>query len=589
MLKDLAELLKIVEPLPENPSVSVLSELSTDLTIKEIDELLEYAWENCMTETEKATLDTENAFNASHILGYAKGISRAIRNKAYFRMLQSDYRHAIEDAQYGLTLVDESETKLAGTFWDILANCYNGLGLYDKSVESTYKSLKLYETTGYKRGISWAHHNLGNVYSNIGELEKADREFRSSLEQFEFIEHKEGVIRLCTLLSQNLRREKKYDEAMEFLLKADELIPEAENSYLSFSNNLNLGIILRLKGRLDESVHYFLKSKAINSKLKNVELQAKCEYELALLYQNKGDLKKSLAHLDKALEISTRIDTREHKKNIAHALSEVHEEMGHSGEALKYFKLYDRLSRELLTSDDLQKIHNMEMQKDIEIAEREKEYHRRLQEETEKILKNVLPIPIVEELKSSGHVKPRRILHAAVLFTDFVGFTAMSSHTSPEEIVTQLDYCFSGFDKIMDDLCIEKLKTIGDGYMAVAGALLSCEKHTEVCVKAGLKIREFMKEYIQMRRAEGKEFWDVRIGIHCGPLIAGVIGNKKFAFDVWGDTVNTASRIESGGRVGEVNISSEVYESVKNQFTCLSTGEVDAKGKGKIPVYIVEA
>ena len=197
-------------------------------------------------------------------------------------------------------------------------------------------------------------------------------------------------------------------------------------------------------------------------------------------------------------------------------------------------------------------------------------------------------MPIVEELKSSGSVKPKRVSSATALFTDFVGFTAMSSHTSPEEIVTQLDYCFSGFDKIMDDLGIEKLKTIGDGYMAVAGALTESEKHTELCVEAGLRILQFMKEYIKKRKEEGKEFWDVRIGIHRGPLIAGVIGNKKFAYDVWGDTVNIASRIESGGQVGKVNISSQVYKRVKNQFSCISAGEVEAKGKGKLSIYTVE-
>lgn len=520
MLKDLADLLKIVEPLPDKSSESVLTELSTDLSEKDIDGLLEYAWENCITETEKARVDTEMALNASHILGYMRGVTRALRNKAYFRMLKSDYKHSVEDAQYLLNLLDESETQLAGTAWDIIANCYNGLGLYEKSVESTYKSLKLYEMAGYERGISWAHHNLGNVFSNIGEFEKADKEFRRSLDKFEEIGHKEGIIRLCTLVSQNLRRDKKYDEAMKLLLKADELIPLEEHSYLSFSNNLNLGITQRLLGYLDESAQYYSKSKEIGSTLKNIELQAQYEYELALLFKDQGDLKSSANHLDNALEYSTQINTRQHKKDIAHALSGVHEEMGHSIEALKYFKLYDRLSRELLNGDALQRIHNMEVQKDIESAEREMEYHRRLQEETEKILKNVLPIPIVEELKSTGRVKPKRIPHAAALFTDFVGFTAISSHTSPEEIVSQLDYCFSGFDKIMDDLCIEKLKTIGDGYMAVAGALTSCEKHTEICVRAGLEIRKFMEEYIMMRKAEGKEYWNVRIGIHCGPLIA---------------------------------------------------------------------
>jgi class 3 adenylate cyclase len=588
MLKELADLLKDKEPVMRKSSERKIQEERNNLTEKEIDEILLNAWENCITETEQANIDTERALDASQAIGYMKGIATAFRNKAYLKMLQSDYKHSLEDARFCLKLIDENDMQLAGTAWDIIALNYNGLGLYEKSVESTYKSLRLFEKTRYKRGISWAHHNLAIVYSNIGEIEKADKEFRNSLKQFKKMGHIEGVIRVCSLLSQNLRKENKFSEAMKYLQHADELIPDDESSVQSFSNKLNLGITKRLMGKLDESVTYFDKSKIIISKIENTELLAQYEYETALLSQDLGDLKSSISHLDTALELSTRIDSKLIRKDITHALSNVHEEMGHSIEALKYFKLYDRLSRELLNREDLQRIHNMEVQKDIEIAEKEKEYHRRLQEETEKILKNVLPVPIVEELKSSGFVKPKRISSATALFTDFVGFTAMSSHTSPEEIVTQLDYCFTGFDKIMDDLGIEKLKTIGDGYMAVAGALTENEKHTELCVEAGLRIQQFMKEYIEMRKEEGKEFWGVRIGIHRGPLIAGVIGNKKFAYDVWGDTVNIASRIESGGLVGMVNISGEVYETVKDQFSCTSAGEVEAKGKGKLSIYTVE-
>lgn len=588
MLKDIAGFLKVSEEDTSSAELKDNKGTLSELSESKIDELLDDAWEHCNIEREKAIRDTDVALKASLRSGYVKGIVTAIRNKAYMEMIVSEYKHSMDNAKYALSLVDDSEAKLTGTLWDIIALNFYGLGIYEKSVDATFKSLKFFEEAKYERGIAWAHHNLAMVYSNIGEYDKADREYRSSLKQFELMNYKEGIVRLCTLISQNLRKVGKHTEAMEFLERADHMTAKEEKSIQAISNNINLAITKRLLGEREDAIRYFNKAKDILDHVDNIELEAQYLYERALLLHDLGELKEAVSHLEKTLEFCIRIDSKQMKMDTTLALSRVHEDMGHSVEALKYYKQYDQLSHELLNSESIQRIHNLEVQKDIELAAREKDYEQKLREETERILKNVLPVPIVEELKASGAVKPKRIPSATALFTDFVGFTAMSSRISPEEIVSELDYCFSGFDRIMDELGIEKLKTIGDGYMAVAGALKDDENHTQLCVKAGMRIRDFMMDYRNKRKEEGKESWGVRIGIHCGPLIAGVIGDKKFAYDVWGDTVNTASRIESGGMVGEVNVSSQVRDAVKGIFNCKSIGEFEAKGKGKLPIYIVE-
>ena len=588
MLQELAKLLNNEKETINQSDINNKDSKTEILSIKEIDEILINAWEVSINQTEFSKAETDRGLNASHTIGYVKGIATAIRNRAYLLMLQSEYKKSLDDSRLCLNLLDDDEYLLAGTAWDIISLSYNGLALYEKSVEATYKSLPFFEKAEYERGKAWAHHNLAMVYRNIGDLEKSEAEYLKALRMFETLQHKEGLGRVNSLLSQIYQKTREYDKAMESLERAMLYIKKDEVSIQSYSIFMNRAITFRLMGDYNRSAEEFRITSNIITRYDNAEMESQYEYEIGLLYKDEGDLDEAIEHLFSAYDLAQKMNIRLLIKDITHAISDVNEQRGELKTALNFFRIYDKILRELTNNDTLQRIHSMELQKDIELAEKEKDYHQRLQEETEKILKNVLPVAIVDELKTTGHVKPKRIPSATALFTDFVGFTAMSSRISPEEIVTELDYCFSGFDKIMDDLGIEKLKTIGDGYMAVAGSLGDTVDHTELCVKAGLRIPKFMEDYIAMRNKQNKESWNVRIGIHSGPLIAGVIGSNKFAYDVWGDTVNIASRIESGGNVGKVNVSSQVYELIKNNFSCSFSGEVDAKGKGLLSIYTVE-
>lgn len=206
---------------------------------------------------------------------------------------------------------------------------------------------------------------------------------------------------------------------------------------------------------------------------------------------------------------------------------------------------------------------------------------------SDQLLLNILPQEIATELKRFGKVKPVYYESASVLFTDFKDFTSLSETMTPEELVTELDDCFSYFDRVVEKYNLEKLKTIGDSYMCAGGIPTPSRSHAIDAVLAAIEMQIFMYLRKAQKARNRQPCWDIRIGIHSGPLLAGVIGHKKFAYDVWGDTVNTASRMESSGIPGRVNISRSTFNLIREFFKFEYRGKVAAKNKGDIDMYLV--
>ncbi len=205
------------------------------------------------------------------------------------------------------------------------------------------------------------------------------------------------------------------------------------------------------------------------------------------------------------------------------------------------------------------------------------------------LLLNILPVKVADELKSKGSAQPVFFPKASVLFTDFKGFTKIASNMTPPQLVAELDRFFTAFDRIIEKYGLEKLKTIGDAYMCAGGLPDAKPSHVLDIVNAAWEIREFVGKVREEKLARKEPCWEIRIGVHAGDLVAGVIGKKKFAFDIWGDTVNIASRLESSGEAGQINVSKEVYEVIKDRFVCEYRGKIMAKNKGEIDMYFVTA
>jgi class 3 adenylate cyclase len=208
-------------------------------------------------------------------------------------------------------------------------------------------------------------------------------------------------------------------------------------------------------------------------------------------------------------------------------------------------------------------------------------------EESEKLLLNILPFKVAQELKDKGTVTPARYEKVSVLFTDFKGFTKVAEGMDEQELLSELDACFTQFDEIILRNNLEKLKTIGDSYMCAGGLPVSNRTNAiDACI-AALEIQSFMNQLKEIKLSLNLPFWELRLGIHTGPVVAGVVGRFKFAYDIWGDTVNTASRMESGGETGKINISSATYEEVKYFFETEYRGKIHGKNKGEMDMYFL--
>jgi class 3 adenylate cyclase len=216
------------------------------------------------------------------------------------------------------------------------------------------------------------------------------------------------------------------------------------------------------------------------------------------------------------------------------------------------------------------------------IVEREKK-------RSDELLRNILPDEVAEELKETGSSAARNFANTTVLFTDFKGFTELSEKLSAEEMVSEINHYFKKFDEIVQKYNIEKIKTIGDSYMAVGGLPVENPEAAKNTVLAAFAMQKVVADHNEVNERMGKPIFAMRVGIHSGPVVAGIVGLKKFQYDIWGDTVNTASRMETAGEEGKINISESTYNILKNEpgFTFESRGKIETKGKGLLEMYFV--
>ncbi len=514
-----------------------------------------------------------------------------------------------------------------GDSYMFLAFVNECIGNYAESAKWNYASLKLCEQLGDKYGMAIALSNIAQDNKNLGNYTTAISYFQKALkiELENIVKDEINAAGTYNALGEIYKIIGNYPEAIKNYSLALQLAKKIKDKFATASAYGGIGEVFQAQSNYNEALkNYTIGAEIFRSISNKLELSRLCS-EMGVCYSRLKRYDEAKKCFDDALALSKELGSNVSFTDYYQGKEILDSATGNWEFAYKNYKRYIALRDSTFNKDNLKKMLSTQMQYENEKkeaaakAEQEKKdiiqrtirnsiaatlagtliflivvYRQRnkiskARKRSDELLLNILPAEVAEELKEKGSADAKQFDEVTVLFTDFKGFTQLSEKLTPTELIGEINECFSAFDNIMQKHGVEKIKTIGDAYMAAGGIPVSNNTHAVDVVNAALDIQNFMFELKAKKQSEGKLFFEIRIGVHTGAVVAGIVGVKKFAYDIWGDTVNTASRMESSGEVGKVNISETTYELVRQKFQCEYRGEIEAKGKGKVKMYFVES
>ncbi len=512
-------------------------------------------------------------------------------------------------------------------------------GHYIESLDYFFEVLKISEGKDDKQWIAESLKNIGRVNTLIGDHTKALDYCQKALKIQEEIGDELGVTKSLSNIGLIQEKLEDYNGALENYKRALN-IQEKMDDEKGIANTLILisGAYQSL-GEYSNVEDHIRRSIDISKKQDNQRAIITAMSVLARNYNAKGEYKKAINAYEDLLPMVKTIGEANHEQNFYHHLYYAYKEIGNSSKALENYEKMIALRDSLYSIDTAKKIqqvefdkktltdsleqetekHKMEMVHQAEVRRKDKNkniaiaagiffllisgglYSRwnytkkakavieREKDRSESLLLNILPAEVAEELKHKGEAEARDYDVVSILFTDFKSFTEQSEKLTASALVKEINNCFKEFDAICDKYNVEKIKTIGDAYMAAGGLPVPEDLSVKNTVLAALEMQDFIVKQHQDKEAQGEHAFEMRVGVHTGPVVAGIVGVKKFQYDIWGDAVNTASRIESNGDVGKVNISEATYNYIKDDadFVFEGRGKVQAKGKGEVEMYFV--
>lgn len=512
-----------------------------------------------------------------------------------------------------------------------MGNIYRDLGNYPLALKVYHKALLRYEQEKDENGKAAVYSSMAVVYSIIGNTEKALSYYQYSLNIRRKAGNERGIATTLTNLGILYRDLKEYNKALEAFDEAVDIQNKLGDIRGIASNLMNVATVYDNQNENQKAIQVHLEAIEIWKAMVSDQGLARSYNGIGYNYNKLDEPRKAIDYCLKALGISEKIGDLIEQKMACDCLFKGNKETGDFKNALRYYELKSQLNDSLYDEETSNKIVRLEMnyafekkraeeqlihQQEKLLAKNELERQKNLKntaiagisvvivfllvvlsqrnriskekKRSEELLLNILPSEIAEELKENGKSIAKRIDEVSVLFTDFKGFTAISESLSAEDLVADLNICFTAFDEICAKYGIEKIKTIGDSYMAASGLPTVTDDHALKLVSAAIEMAIFIEDGKNRKIQAQKPYFEVRIGIHSGPVVAGIVGVKKFQYDIWGDTVNTASRMESSGEIGKINISDSTYHLVKDKFVCEFRGEIEAKGKGKMNMWSID-
>lgn len=533
-----------------------------------------------------------------------KYLVQVLLEKAFVYRMRSEHIRSLTLLFKAQRIAEEiNDEKALAEITNFIGSLHHSRKQYKEAEKYYRESLNNYLKLGLKLDIGKCYNNFGVLKQDMGILDSAILYHHQSLKIWNSLNNSGWKaisfmhIGNCQMLTGNL-------DSAEHLLKASIQLMEHENMEMFQSQVYSLlGNTKRLEGNNHEAINLCQQALQIAKKFEIINSkQEACEC-LYLAYEAKGDFKQSMnyykhyiANRDSVYNEMTaqemtrlELDFAYGKQQLADSLDrskkKLEEDLIHQSELAsereeRNVALFSVLGVLLLTVGLLSRLRYMRRSRKVIESERNR---------SEALLLNILPAEIASELKAKGAARAKSFDQISIIFTDFKGFTEISALLSPEELVKEIDDCFKGFDLICEKYKIEKIKTIGDSYMAAGGLPVPYKESTKNAVLAAIEMSEFILDRKLKQDLLGQPAFEMRLGIHTGSVVAGIVGVKKFQYDVWGDTVNAASRMESNGHPGLVNISRATYEIIKNEdcFTFDARGKIEVKGKGEMEMFFV--
>ncbi|WP_339625984.1 adenylate/guanylate cyclase domain-containing protein [uncultured Maribacter sp.] len=507
-------------------------------------------------------------------------------------------------------------------------NALQQKGNLSGALDSYFKALEITDRNTEKNQVAIMYTAIAAVYAGMNNRENVRQYYSDAISIFKTEQDTLNYAIAIENLGDTYLEWSKPDSALLYFNQSGPIFEKLGNKLALAYNLGNKGLAFAQKGRPTKAEENIEEAIAILEELGDYRPITTYLNYMSDIYADKEDWDGAFDYALRSLDLAKQYGLKVRISSAYLKLSELYERTGYASASLNYYRKYIVFRDSVVNLTAVQQMADIrrnseqaQFKAELDLTNQQKQtqkvvtiatgialfliillaiglYRRNVftkrtnaiiekeMARSERLLVNILPEETARELKEFGKVKAKKFESVSVLFTDFEAFTAASEHVDPELLVTRLGYYFTAFDNIIEKYGLEKIKTIGDAYMCAGGLPFPIENHALKMVYAALDILKFVED-TKAEKETGLSF-NVRIGINTGPLVAGVVGNKKFSYDIWGDTVNVASRMESLSDSGEINISEATYNLVKEVFECEYRGQMEVKNKGLMSMYFVK-